>query len=271
MTKVFQISIFFTTLFLFTFILYGYLYNFIEKKTSKYVFSTFGYSGILFTGIIGTTVHELGHLIMCLIFNHRITDFQLFNFKGYKNNEVLGYVSHKYNNKSLYQKSGNFFIGIGPMIFSTLFIIFSFKLLLPDIFSQLNIGEYLINFNYSNTSEILYIIVNILERFFSLIFNINNLKNIKFYIFIYIMFSISNHISLSKKDLENSISGICSLFLIILIGCLSYFLINDNLGNLYMKFLLANIYLILFLSIGLAFSIISFFISFLFSRFKKAL
>ena len=53
-------------------------------------------------------------------------------------------VSHRYNDRNLYEKAGNFFIGIGPMISGTLFIILSFKLLLPNIYDSININSYFI-------------------------------------------------------------------------------------------------------------------------------
>lgn len=91
----FKASIFLTLLTTGLFLLFGYIYSIIEKRNTRYILSTFGSFGILFTGIIGTAVHEISHLIMCFIFHHKVSDFQLFNFKGYKYEETLGYVSHK--------------------------------------------------------------------------------------------------------------------------------------------------------------------------------
>ena len=71
----FKTSIFLTLLTTGVFLFFGYIYSIIEKINSRYLLSTFGSKGVLFTGIIGTTVHEIGHLIMCFIFNHKISDF----------------------------------------------------------------------------------------------------------------------------------------------------------------------------------------------------
>ena len=79
----FKISIFLSLLTIGMFLFFGYIYSIIEKINFRYLISTFGSIGILLTGIIGTTVHELGHLIMCFIFNHKINSFQFFNFKNY--------------------------------------------------------------------------------------------------------------------------------------------------------------------------------------------
>lgn len=262
-------SLFLTFLTVGTFLLFGYIYSLIEKRNSKYLYYTFGNTGILLTGIIGTTIHEVGHLVMCFIFRHKVTDFQLFNIKGYKYEETLGYVSHRYDKNSLYEKAGNFFIGIGPLISGTLFIILSFRLLLPDMYSSISPKshiDYIANFNLVN---IILLLFSLTKSLFLMLFNFNNLLNIKFYIFIYLMICVSTHISLSKKDFQNSSLGIFSIFIIYFVICLFCIFFNFDLNNLLINFIKYNIYLLLFLSIGLIFSLISLSISYLFYSIKK--
>lgn len=260
-------SIFITLLITGVFLCFGYIYSFIEKRNSSYIYSAFGSKGILFTGMIGTAVHEIGHLIMCLIFHHKISDFQLFNFKGYKYEETLGYVSHRYNDRNLYEKAGNFFIGIGPMISGTLFIILSFKLLLPNIYDSININSYFINLSSINMESIIFLLLSLNKNLLFSLLSIYNLSSINFYIFIYLMFSVSSHISLSKKDFENSMVGILSLFIICFAICL--FSILLNLDNFLLIILTMIIYLMLFLSIGLIFALISLFISYIIYNIKR--
>lgn len=245
------------------FLSFGYIYSLIEKRNSSYVYSALGSKGILFTGVIGTAVHEVGHLIMCLIFHHKVSDFQLFNFKGYKHEETLGYVSHRYNDRSLYEKAGNFFIGIGPMISGTLFIICSFKLLLPSVYESININSYFTHLSSINIENTIFLLFSLSENLLISIFSINNLNSINFYIFIYLMFCVSSHISLSKKDFENSSIGILSLFLIFFTICLISIFLNLNLSYLLLIFMNMIICVIFFLSIGLVFSLISLFISYI--------
>ena len=83
-------------------------------------------------GWLGTTVHELGHAVMCLIFRHRIDKMKLFTLNPEARYD--GYVNHSYNPLSIYQFAGNFFIGIGPILFGSLIIYFSAYQLIPETF-----------------------------------------------------------------------------------------------------------------------------------------
>ena len=59
-------------------------------------------------GWLGCSVHELSHAFFALIFGHKINEIEL--FKPNSDGESLGHVSHSYNKRSIYQKTGNFFI-----------------------------------------------------------------------------------------------------------------------------------------------------------------
>lgn len=61
---------------------------------------------------IGVVIHELGHLLFCVIFRHKIVRASLFRPEA---DGTLGYVEHAYDRRSLYQSIGNFFIGTGPI------------------------------------------------------------------------------------------------------------------------------------------------------------
>ena len=67
----------------------------------------------------GVIIHELGHVIFCFIFNHEILSIKLFSPEG---NTSLGYVNHRYDPKNLYHRTGNFFIGTGPVWFGIIML-----------------------------------------------------------------------------------------------------------------------------------------------------
>ena len=59
-------------------------------------------------GWLGTTVHELGHAMMCIAFLHRIERIKLFTLNP--DADYAGYVAHSYNPLSPYQLIGNFLV-----------------------------------------------------------------------------------------------------------------------------------------------------------------
>ena len=140
---------------------------------------------------------------MCKIFNHKIIEVKLFRPFEFKEDGMLGYVNYSYNRKSLYQRVGNFFSGIAPIIGGTIIIIVISILLFPSIYDNLNLS-----INISESKDILKILVDNLEAFYNAIFNLDNIKDIKFWIFIYLVTSISIHMTLSKADLENAKEGV---------------------------------------------------------------
>ncbi|CEN22961.1 hypothetical protein [Paraclostridium sordellii] len=255
------------------FIFFGLIFNIIEEKNNRLLQKTFGVKSIIFTGFIGTVVHELSHLLMALLFNHKIIAVELFRPKKYKNDGVLGFVKHTYNSKSLYQQIGNFFIGIAPMIFGTFFIWVLLILLSNNSYqtfiSNLNINLYnhlIKSYDFYNLLKLLF---NDIFNFIKTILSFNYLFNIKHLILLFLIYSITTHMSLSLSDLKGSLKGLSVCFLVIFIITF----LNNILGlyNIFTSIfvLKVNIYILLFLSVGLVFSFITLLISFLLYIVKK--
>jgi hypothetical protein len=61
-----------------------------ESTSSNLMQKSFGRNGIFITAWLGTLVHEIGHAVMSIIFNHRITEMKLLNTRS--ESGVLGYV-----------------------------------------------------------------------------------------------------------------------------------------------------------------------------------
>lgn len=75
--------------------------------------AVFGHKSIYLTGWIGTPIHEISHVLMCIIFGHKVEEVSL--FKPEPDSGVLGYVVHRYDPKSFYQSVGCLFIGMAPL------------------------------------------------------------------------------------------------------------------------------------------------------------
>lgn len=92
----------------------GFLVFLCQKLFYRLMGSKVGTKVIIATSLVGTPVHEMGHALMCLLFSHKIIEIAL--WKPEIRTGQLGYVNHAYNHKNLYQRLGNLFIGVGPII-----------------------------------------------------------------------------------------------------------------------------------------------------------
>ncbi len=213
------------------FIVFGFIIEVLNKQSNKAVYRAFGIPGLYLTSFIGTPVHEFGHYIMCKIFRHKVGEVRWFIPSAVKTGGVLGYVKHGRGN-SLYQRIGEFFIGIGPLIIGSLSVVLLSRYLLPDTFySILNMD----NINFKD------VVVSI--------FSISNLKSYKFWIFIILVVSICSHMSLSLADVKNSSFGVVTLFVINLI--IAFIIVTLKIDTTVLNKLLYNYNLIcaIFMSI----------------------
>ena len=146
----------------------------------------------------GVAVHELGHVVFCLVFRHQITEVKLFENDSRKNR--LGHVCHRYNPDSYYQRIGNFFIGTGPIWFGVACIFVLSNLLLPD-------GM------ISSSYDFRILMKTFLSGFFTVVFWLSW----KTWLWIYLSFSIFAHIALSRSDLEGAADGLLLLIVSVLL------------------------------------------------------
>lgn len=214
------------------------------RNTSMYNYQKrLGRKAIYITGIIGVPVHELSHLIVAILFGHKIKEVKLFQVND--ENRTLGYVNHSYNPRNIYHQIGNFFIGIAPIICGSLLIILLLKLFVPVSLENTN---YLIN-------------ADGIFKFLKNIFSLNNFKRPEFYLFLYFAFSICSHISLSKADIKGAFVGVIFIFIILLILNVFNFDLFSHINIIKYNLLLTNV-----LVISIIFSSINLLISFVLSK-----
>ena len=236
----------------------GFILGFLRDSSIRNFYKAFGKKSIYITGFIGVPIHELSHAIVALIFKHKVTEIKLFQPNSEDN--TLGYVKHRYNPRSIYQQIGNFFIGIAPILGGILSISVLMYFLIPSIYN----GFMSIILNSINQVDLTNVIASFKELI-KLIFVIDNLKNIKFIIFIFLAICISSHISLSKADIKGASKGLLSMFLILIIlnllGITKY--ISRSMIISY------NMFMINILFISIIFSLITYIISLIISSILK--
>ncbi len=238
-------------------IIFGFIVSFCNKRFYRN-FGRYNKTICYITGIIGTPIHEISHVIFCLIFLHRIDEVKLFNIG---NDGTLGYVSHSYNPKNIYQKVGNFFIGIAPIIVISLILFISSILLIPDFSNDIN--GLINNLNNFDISNVLLCIKDIIVSFFSNI-------SITWFIFLFIAINLSIHMTLSPQDIKGSISGgILLLTILFLINLVLYLIDISLVVSLTNICITIGFYLIGIFLISLIVIILALIISFIFKLLNK--
>lgn len=167
---------------------------------------------------IGTPIHECSHALFCFVFGHKIQWIVLFNpdKRG-----TLGYVTHSYNNRNLWQVMGNFFIGIAPLFGGLLGLYLVTWFLIDD---ALNLFHLLQFSAFNNLATVqLSQLTTLNSQIIHFIENAYLVSPIKVIIWAYLCAAISLHLSPSKEDLKGAWVG----FIIFIVLCLSLMMLNQ--------------------------------------------
>jgi len=165
---------------------------------------------------LGTIIHELGHALFALLFFHKIDDIKLFDPKG--KGGSMGYVSHSYNKKNIYQNIGNLFIGIGPVLIGAL-LLFLLSYFLFD-FKASNISFSVSNKIFFSLDEATSFFINAYEsivEYGKMVFTSQESSWWKIAILVYCLYSIGSSITLSPSDLKGAWQGLLIFVLVLLV------------------------------------------------------
>ena len=142
----------------------------------------------------GVAVHELGHALFCVLFHHKIEAIKLFSPEA---DGTLGYVSHSYDHTSLFQRTGNLFIGTGPIWSGVIVLWMCSRLLLP-------------------TSDFA------ARSFFSMLLSLSFWSCWQSWLWLYLLLAVGAHITLSPPDLKGAADGGIALTMALTAGCLLF-------------------------------------------------
>ena len=189
------------------------LFGFIMGQTRHYALTNFsnkkgGYFFMDFFNLVGTPVHELGHLLFGLLFGYHIDQICLYRTtkKAMRSGGTLGFIKMHHENHSFLQKLqgdlGQFFIGIGPLVFGPA-VIYILSRFLPQSIQTLP--------NSFQKGGVI---------FFKALQQLQASDIIFLFIFLYIIMGISLNMELSRQDLHLACKGLLFLevFFLILSG-----------------------------------------------------
>lgn len=213
------------------------------------------------TGAVGTPLHEGAHALFCLLFGHKITEIKFFQINSADG--TLGYVRHTYNPKNIYQKIGNFFIGIAPIVVISAVLYLLAYLLLPDFVIGINgtLGNIRLIGNFSGLFSGFF---KILKSFFLYT------DSWQWWIFIFASTLLSLHMTLSKADIKGALSGLILLLIAVLVADIIMGLIKTEVLLSVTRFVLqAASYLICIFIVAFLISVIDVIISYFFYSIKR--
>jgi len=172
---------------------------------------------LMLFGWLGTIVHEGGHALFCVLFGHRIIAIKWFDLAG--TDGSLGYVKHSCDRNSLYQRIGHFFIGIAPILLGTVVIYYASRYLLgPEVFATIrHNADSAMQVSKHSFAALAEAIGHNCLTILSVLFTRDNLSNWKFYVFLYLTFSVGSSITLSPQDIEGALSGFLTLIGVLLV------------------------------------------------------
>lgn len=195
-------------------IICGLVLGLIEGRATGFLLALFGWGGIVVTGLAGTPIHELGHYLMCKLFGFHVTEVALFRPIAGRTDGVLGFVRYTYDPKSLWQQLGCFFVGVAPMILGVVAILLLLRLLTPEVFRAAR--ERLDRAVRTGLGP-LRLLGAVCAGFFGGLARLRGWGVLRGAVCLYLVFSISTHMTLSPADLSGAAVGLVVVALLCLI------------------------------------------------------
>ncbi|MCB9896515.1 MAG: hypothetical protein H6825_00800 [Planctomycetes bacterium] len=86
----------------------------VETSLSRRLVSRLGFRSVLVTGWLGVPVHELSHVVACVLFGHTVERVQFFAPDA--RTATLGSVRHAWNPHNPWAQIGRLVIGVAPLL-----------------------------------------------------------------------------------------------------------------------------------------------------------
>ncbi|MEM9941001.1 MAG: hypothetical protein AAF939_05390 [Planctomycetota bacterium] len=200
MFSLFVQSLFIILVLLTPFVSFALVIHLIERITQRRLAERFGWKSVLWTGWLGTPIHELSHALMCWVFTHRIDEIALFepDFESGR----LGYVRHSFRVGNWYQEAGNLFIGIAPLMSGSISLVILMWIFYPDPLRgvvNLALAE-----EYSIVQQMIAITGGTLKSFFEGA----NFLTARFWVFVYLVLCVGSHMAPSPSDYRGASRGV---------------------------------------------------------------
>jgi len=184
-------------------IAFALVFHWIEVVVQRRLVQRFGWRAALWTGWIGTPIHEASHVVLCWVFGHEIEAVAL--FEPDEKEGRLGYVRHSYHRHSWWQETGNWFIGIAPLLGGSLVLLLVTWGLYPQWLSALSDAPIFTTPPPETTWADQ--AVEFAQRLWSTATASVDLLSLRFWLYLYLVLCVTLHMAPSASDYRGGIKG----------------------------------------------------------------
>lgn len=200
------------------FVIFALLIHFLERLVQTRLASRFGWKAVLWTGWLGTPIHELSHWVLCKAFRHKVLEMAL--FEPDIRSGRLGFVRHSWKSGNWFQEVGNFFIGLAPLVGGSLVLAGLLWFFYPDavvnMISSSGIGTEAESLEQASFVNMVFASV------WSLLSDLmapGNFFSWRFWLFTYLVLCVGSHMAPSRSDYDGASRGV-SMVLLGMVVCL---------------------------------------------------
>ncbi len=189
-------------MFLAPFVAFALIIHWFERITQQRLAERFGWGSVLWTGWLGTPIHELSHVAMCKLFRHNVDEVAL--FQPDRESGRLGYVKHSWRAGNWFEEIGNLFIGIAPLMGGSVALAILLWIFYPAAASAA------VEVSQSADTN-----VGIIDQTWAVAWQIGseilafqNLYTPRFWIFLYLVLCVGSHMAPSRSDYNGASRGV---------------------------------------------------------------
>jgi hypothetical protein len=183
-----------------------------EHNVQHQMAARWGWRSVLWTGWLGTPIHELSHVLMCRLFGHRIEEVRFFDPDNQSGR--LGYVKHSYHRGHWFEELGNVFIGTAPFIGGSLVMLVLLWLFYPSLARGLLRSEDVLAAESWQTllsgTALAY------REFLQSLFAWESLTTFRLWIFLYLTLCVASHMAPSASDYKGAMRGLVIMAFVVL-------------------------------------------------------
>ncbi len=177
--------------------------HFIELNIQQRLVRLFGWKSVMWTGWLGTPIHELSHVVLCWVFRHRVDEVRLFD-PDIRTGR-LGFVRHSFRRGNWFEEFGNVFIGTAPLFGGSLAMFLLLLTFYPEFARELMAPHS--SGDTATWAELGQSIARSMSHFLQSLFQWANLTKLRFWIFLYLNLCIASHMAPSRSDYDGAARG----------------------------------------------------------------